>query len=181
MIIEWRPIPGFPDYEISNTGLVRSYKRRRPHILRPGKHPGGYRQFSLRQNGKTHVFFAGHLVFLAFQGPCPEGCEACHNDGNPVNDHLSNLRWDTHAANMRDASRHAAIKRAQSRPTGITENETFVSAVGTIQRELRMTQEEFAEYLGINQGSLSKFYIRGIKDGIVIKVLRKYPHLAHLF
>lgn len=181
MIIEWRSIPDFPDYEVSNTGLVRSYKGRKPRILKMGKHPTGYRQVGLRRNGETHIFPVGHLVLLTFRGPCPENCEMCHNDGDSANDRLSNLRWDTHAANMRDASRHAAIKRALSRPTEVTENETFVSAVGTVQRELGMTQEEFAEHLGINQGSLSKFYTRGIKDGIVIKILRKYPDLVHLF
>jgi DNA-binding transcriptional regulator YiaG len=181
MTIEWRPIPGFSDYEVSDTGLVRSYKWKRPHILKPGIHPGGYHQVGLRRNGETHIFMVSHLVLFAFQGPCPENCEVCHNDGNPANDHLSNLRWDTHAANMRDMSQHnIALERVQTYLTSAIENEAFVHAVRTTQRKLEMTQEEFAEYIGIHQASLSKFYSRGIKDGIVIKVLRKHPDLAHL-
>lgn len=104
MTIEWRPIPGFPDYEVSDTGLVRSHKRKSPHILGTSKQPNSYRQVALRRNGQTHVRKVGRLVLLAFRGPCPEGCEMCHNDGNPVNDHLDNLRWDTHAGNMQDVS-----------------------------------------------------------------------------
>ena len=111
MIIEWRPVPGFPDYEVSNTGLVRSYKRSKPYVLRTSKQSNSYRQVALRRDGKTHVHKVGRLVLLAFRGPCPEDCEMCHNDGNPINDHLDNLRWDTHAANMQEAIQHRIISR----------------------------------------------------------------------
>jgi hypothetical protein len=181
MTIEWRPIPGFSDYEVSNTGLVRSYKRSRPHILQPGKHPGGYRQVGLRQNGEeTHVLKIGYLVLLAFRGPCPEGCEMCHNDGDSTNDHLDNLRWDTHAANMQDASEHGVIGRPLSRIPPKIEMEAFVNAVRDIQKEWEMTQEEFGKYIGVSQSVLSKFYSTGPKERIVIKALRKFPHLVHL-
>ncbi len=46
------------------------------------------------------------LVLLTFVGPCPPRMQACHNDGNPGNPKLSNLRWDTHKANQRDSFRH---------------------------------------------------------------------------
>lgn len=177
MKIEWRPIPDFSDYEVSNTGLVRSHKRSKSRILKTGKHPSGYRQVGLRRNSKTHVFKIGYLVLLTFRGPCPENCEMCHNDGNAINDHLDNLRWDTHASNMQDASDHGAMRRV----LGKVENEIFVNALKDIQREWEMTQEEFAEYIGISRASLSKFYCRGPKDGIVIKVLRRFPRLTYLF
>jgi len=45
------------------------------------------------------------LVLLAFWGPCPSGLEVCHNDGSRDNNHLDNLRYDTHKANLQDASR----------------------------------------------------------------------------
>jgi len=34
-----------------------------------------------------------HLVLLAFVGPCPEGYECRHLDGDPANNHVDNLRW----------------------------------------------------------------------------------------
>jgi hypothetical protein len=46
------------------------------------------------------------MVLEAFVGPSPEGMEACHRDDVPANNHLSNLRWDTHRANLREASRN---------------------------------------------------------------------------
>lgn len=53
------------------------------------------------------------LVLEVFVGPCPEGMVACHNDGNPRNNALSNLRWDTREANMRDRDRHGTSPRGE--------------------------------------------------------------------
>jgi hypothetical protein len=46
------------------------------------------------------------LVALAFLGPCPEGLECCHWDGDPGNNRPGNLRWDTSSANLLDRQRH---------------------------------------------------------------------------
>lgn len=177
IVIEWRPIPDFPGYEVSNTGLVRSHRRGSPRILRTGNHPVGYRQVGLRRNGKTHVFKVGHLVLFAFQGSCPEGLEMCHNDGNPTNDHFDNLRWDTHEANMQDFSEHRLAEIAP----GEIRNEAFASAVRDIHKEWGMTYGEFAEYIGVGQSSLYKLYTKGIGDNIIVKILRRFPFLAYLF
>jgi len=32
--------------------------------------------------------------------------ECCHEDGNPANNRLDNLRWDTHSANCKEKQRH---------------------------------------------------------------------------
>ncbi|WP_248099523.1 HNH endonuclease signature motif containing protein [Corynebacterium kefirresidentii] len=46
------------------------------------------------------------LVMAAFVGPCPDGMEVCHNDGNPANNYVGNLRYDTHQANYADMFIH---------------------------------------------------------------------------
>jgi len=59
------------------------------------------------------------IVLETFVGPCPDGLEGCHNDGNPANNSDSNLRWDTHAANMEDRRKHGrnviGIKNASAK------------------------------------------------------------------
>ncbi len=57
------------------------------------------------RRGYVHV-----LVLTAFRGHCPAGMEGCHNDGDPKNNRLSNLRWDTHSANQKDGFRHGTMK-----------------------------------------------------------------------
>jgi len=63
----------------------------------------GYCRVELYDKGKLTRYKLHRLVLLTFVGPCPEGMEACHNDGLKTNNRLSNLRWDTHRNNIQDA------------------------------------------------------------------------------
>lgn len=111
---EWRPVAGYEgSYEVSDHGNVRSidrmiinkigYKQRyRGKLLAPRATAEGYLRVGLPHADKR----IHRLVLEAFVGPCPEGMEACHNDGNPANNHLGNLRWDTPSANNYDQVRH---------------------------------------------------------------------------
>ena len=117
---EWRPVDGYGyKYEVSNQGRVRSVARevRRPNrgtyrvaerILKPRRAHHGHQYVTLfGDTKKDRRHFGVHrLVLAAFVGPCPEGMEACHNDGDPSNNQVSNLRWDTRSANMLDKVRH---------------------------------------------------------------------------
>ena len=53
------------------------------------------------------IFDAHLLVLEAHVSPRPVGLEGCHNDGDPTNNVVGNLRWDTHSANLLDIARHA--------------------------------------------------------------------------
>lgn len=68
--------------------------------------PNGRTYVIMRVNGKNRLIQVHRLVLEAFVGPCPVGMECCHWDGNPQNNKLENLRWDTHRANMDDQLRH---------------------------------------------------------------------------
>lgn len=60
-------------------------------------------------------------------------------------------------------------------------NKSFVDAVKKEQKKRGENQAQFSRYIGVSQGALSKFYNRGAKDGIVTKVLAKFPQLAVFF
>lgn len=100
-----RSIPGFPDYSIAENGAIWSAKRS-GRWLKPYVNIDGYARVTLSVDGKAHTRLVHALILAAYVGPRPEGLEACHNDGDPANNHVSNLRWDTHASNMRDKIRH---------------------------------------------------------------------------
>jgi hypothetical protein len=59
------------------------------------------------------------LVLRAFQGEAPAGMQACHNDGNPLNARLTNLRWDSVKANMADKWKHGTMPAGESHPTSV--------------------------------------------------------------
>lgn len=117
----WCPIPGFEGlYEVSDAGRVRSLdrivKRRhygicRGRILQP-KVDKGRVDVELSVSGRTSRMGVGRAVLLAFTGPCPDGMECCHNDGDMHNNSLSNLRWDTHSSNAIDCITHGTHPKA---------------------------------------------------------------------
>lgn len=118
---EWRPIPGHEGhYEISNHGRVRSldrvlttaagYQRRHTgKLLTPRTLPNGYLKIHL---GGRHDEYIHRLVLMAFVGPCPQGMECLHSDGNPTNNHLLNLRWASPSDNAYDRVRHGTHNEA---------------------------------------------------------------------
>jgi len=108
----WKTIPGFAGYEVSDQGQVRSYRKTDhyhegqfysiPHLLKPAIDQKGYRRVNLRRNGQTYSRKIATLVLLAFVGPLPSGMHGCHNNSNPGDDCLENLRYDTPRGNARD-------------------------------------------------------------------------------
>lgn len=110
---EMKPIPGFPHYFVTRDGRVWSA----PRVdglgraigglwLKPGRQNTGHLKVILRRDGKSFNRLIHQLVLGAFLGPCPEGMECCHYDGDPTNNHIDNLRWDTHSNNALDSVKH---------------------------------------------------------------------------
>ena len=74
----------------------------------------GYRAVSLYDGSgdkpRTKRRMLHVLVAECFLGPRPVGMQCCHNDGNPKNIWLDNLRWDTPAGNARDKRLHGTAR-----------------------------------------------------------------------
>lgn len=68
--------------------------------MKPKSNDRGYLRVTLK--GFSYQQRIHRLVLEVFIGPCPEGMEACHGDGNRANNRLDNLRWDTRSANEND-------------------------------------------------------------------------------
>jgi len=107
---DWRNVPGFPSYEVSNTGVVRrSEPVRNSRVGKVMKHSfdrNGYITVSLRKGGRSHRLFVHRLVALAFLGT-PKGTRmhVAHWDGVKTNNNLANLRWASPKENCRDSKR----------------------------------------------------------------------------
>lgn len=109
----WRAVRGFDRYEVSDTGVVRSWRnshrgiRAEPRILKPYARPSGHLYVVLTGDGSAQTKrYVHRLVIEAFVGSAPAGMECAHNDGNPANNALCNLRWATHKQNGDDVRRH---------------------------------------------------------------------------
>lgn len=116
--MEWRTIPGFETYEVSEFGSVRrrvaggTYPA--GYVLTPKPHQRGYRYFILRHNGRDKTMLAHRLVVLAFLGEPPtDEHEVAHNDGDRTNNAATNLRWATPAENQADRKRHGTFHQGE--------------------------------------------------------------------
>lgn len=120
----FRVIPGFPRYAINEHGTILSIcspsgrGKDRPwenartvtHVVRPK----GYHVISLcGANGDKRIRTVHVLVLEAFVGPCPDGMQCRHIDGNPANNHISNLVWGTSLENNRDKILHGTSNKGE--------------------------------------------------------------------
>ena len=114
---QWREIPGFPSYAVSDYGNV---KRIRPgktakasvgRIMKPQRfNKNGYLGVALRHGGKSVQMYISRLVLIAFFGDPPsDKHHAAHNNGNHLDNRLENLRWATPLENTADKYSHGTI------------------------------------------------------------------------
>lgn len=119
----WLPVPGWRgSYEVSDLGKVRSLDRFRGNrffvsrMLSPEIDTECRPRVTLKQGRRFRRYRVHILVLLAFVSTCPEGEEGCHNDGNPKNNRVDNLRWDTKRGNAADRLRHGTHTRRERQP-----------------------------------------------------------------
>lgn len=100
---QWRTIKDYPEYSVSDHGRIK----RAGKILKTLRHTFGYPMVGLCRLGIKTKFLVHRLVAEAFlPPPDPERTQVAHNDGNPLNSHVSNLRWATYSENNRDKRLH---------------------------------------------------------------------------
>ena len=119
---EWLPIKGHDfGYEVSNLGRVRSI----PHTMaNPAGTISGVAGRVLKgglSRNRPMVGLSGpvgrsarmihSLVAEAFIGPRPEKLVVCHNNGDPKDNCLCNLRYDTQRNNMADSIKHGTATK----------------------------------------------------------------------
>lgn len=171
---EYRPLVRkgivFPGYWVGDNGLLLSQ-------WVPGRCPAGrirweigevvvplipttigrrkaYLGVSLRRDGRTFRASVHALVAEAFLGPCPEGEEVCHGDGNGRNNRLTNLRYGTRAANEADKDGHGTHQRGQQNPSANLTNEQAEEI-----RRLRaggVKLKELAVRFGVRESTVSR-------------------------
>lgn len=114
---------GFPLYEVSDQGRVRSLSREFPrHVGKVLKHAvgrKGHHHVCLSNNGHAKTFSVHILVLEAFVCPRPEGLIGLHRDDDKTNNRVENLYWGTYSDNLHDSVRNgthpAASKTACKR------------------------------------------------------------------
>ncbi len=142
----WLPVVGFEDiYEVSDAGLVRKrYRTRRIADLKYIKgftNKQGYNLLSLNDNNRKRSILRHHVVLEAFIGFCPENMEGSHLDGDPSNNCVENLIWESRSDN---AKRRRPALGEKSRNHKLTELEVLkIRALYAEGRGLKSLGREF--------------------------------------
>jgi NUMOD4 motif. len=123
-IEQWRDIPGYEgSYQISSVGKIKSLGRSKRdgrngfHLTKDTiKNPvkrGQYLAIALSKNGHKKTFNIHALVMTCFIGERQKGKEVCHNNGNPHDNRLENLRYGTKAENKQDMRLHGTYQEGE--------------------------------------------------------------------
>lgn len=162
----WKDVPGFPGYEVSSLGKIRSYHNNygricdRPvRLLRPKAKNKGYLEVCLVriEDGKRtrHSITVHNIVARAFIGPRPSGdfIVICHSDGDKTNNSYENLRYDTHFGNMKDAVMCGQIKRGSENPMSKL-TEIDVIEIRRLHESRQLSQTKLAKKFNVCRSNI---------------------------
>ena len=102
-------------------GEIRSWKRQakggrasKPHTIKAVE-SGRWGGLSVHiyKDGHRKQIYVHRLILETFVGPCPEGMECRHKNGNPRDNRLENLEWNTHKVNIQDRADHNKTARGE--------------------------------------------------------------------
>lgn len=74
--------------------------------LKTRKDKDGYLRFNTIVDGKHKTLLVHRLMAATFLGDCPSGHVIDHIDRNKTNNMVENLRYASHATNVRNVNRH---------------------------------------------------------------------------
>lgn len=132
----WRQIADAPIYDISSLGRVRNHDRHvktsngqtrfyRGGMISPAHNQHGHEKVLLIVAPGVKIMRYIHaLVAAAFIGQRPIGHEIAHNDGNPRNNTVGNLRYATPKENNSDKIQHGTLLKRAGHPSAkLTESD----------------------------------------------------------
>jgi hypothetical protein len=152
MIEQWRAVPGYEGlYEVSDQGRFRSMvKRMRTRVgdIIEGSvnRKSGYTYIRLTDLKRTKTRYYKHRLVLQAFDPRDDwmSWEVNHIDGDKANNHLSNLEWSTHQANIAHARqilkawpkrpKQIRVAKGHAKGEAVASSKLSVDRVRTIRR-----------------------------------------------
>ena len=166
----WKEVNGWcGHYEVSNFGNVRSKDRtiqftasgatRTPRLrgkmLKQCLNPAGYPFVNFSVGGKHKSVMTHRVVLETFVGKPPPGMNACHNDGNKLNNRLDNLRWDTQANNLLDKIKHGTSQHGSRNHMAILSEADVIVIKDRLRSEPRGIGRKLAKEYGVTVSAIS--------------------------
>lgn len=149
----WKDIPGFPDYQASDGGRVRSRKWGMWKVLRQTPHPNtGYLVVSLRVDGRYVARSVHRLIAAAFLGEA-NGRDVNHLNGDKHDNSLRNLEYTSRGDNHRHAYRTGLRP-----PVGRKLTDDQVRQIAALRGAA--TQRDIARRFGVSRATVGRIHGR---------------------
>ncbi len=155
----WKPVYGYPHYQVSNVGTVKNSKGL---VLIPQPSVKGYLTIGLYKDKKCKRKSVHSVVLEAFISPRPLGLHGCHKDGNKLNNHLYNLAWVTPKENISHKVAHGTY--------GLGEKNAFAKLTWKQVLEIRSRYKR-VHRTNTNSRQLCKEY--GICPTTVLQIVKR--------
>lgn len=104
-----RDVVGYPGYRVSSTGVVYGIRSDTTQGLSCDVGQQGHCRVTMHREGSPRSGereLVHRLALTAFVRPPKKGEQACHRNGDPTDNRLSNLYWGTQSDNWRDRVDH---------------------------------------------------------------------------
>lgn len=156
----WKDIPNYEGlYQVSNFGRVKGLDRfvtgkdgvtqfKKGKILKNKMGTNNYHYVILYKNNKSKTFMNHSLTALLFISERPNNHEICHLDGDKLNNHVNNLRYDTRSENRIDEYRIG-----KKNPKGKLSIEQVLS-IRKIGENSNMSSRQIAEKYNISSSQV---------------------------
>ena len=161
---EWRAIPGFPEYQVSDDGRIRRaapMSNGRTYNLWKELKPGlasGYLTVRLCVRGVVTQMGVHKIVATTFIGPKPSAQHlVAHWDGNRRNNRVENLRWATVAENCADRERHGNTAKGERQGSAVLTADAIRHIRAALaDPEKRISGAALARLYGVGQSQISR-------------------------
>ena len=159
---DFRQVPGFPWYRVSEDGEIQSKWRRGNnkyrksdewHPLKCWKDENGYLSVALCDGkSKPKTFRLHRIIAKTFLGDPPNNSCVRHLDGNPENNAVKNLAYGTYAENENDKKRHGTWN---GRYEGATLNFEKANEIRALYASGE-TQKRLAEIYSVSRPTITR-------------------------
>lgn len=123
----WKDVPGYPLYEVSSDGTIRTKRRIArnrhssweigPHIRKTMIGTTGYKCFTISVSGRTKMMKIHRLVAQAFIPNPDNKPQVNHINGIKTDNRVENLEWCTSGENHRHARKNGLYHPAKGPDT----------------------------------------------------------------
>lgn len=111
----WRDIEGYPNYQVSSEGRVKSLKYGKEKILKNIKNNTGYLSVNLCKEGKIKHYLIHRLVAYAFMNNPDNLPQVNHKDENKTNNRVENLEYCDSRYNTNFGTRNEKIAERKTK------------------------------------------------------------------